>query len=762
MTSEGDVAQSDPAAVTTVIWGTTVNMAQAMNMFRNFILNFCRNDANAGTDDMETDSVPFYPRLLQNLKDSERYNMNLDCSNIRSYRPSLKLYHQLQRYPQEVIPLMDHVLSEIAREMFDDFPEGVQMRVRPFNLERSVNLRQLNPSDIDQLVTVKGILIRSSPLIPDLNLAFFRCHVCDHTVEVETDRGRVDEPTRCPREACKTQNSMRLVHNRCVFADKQICRLQETPDETPDGQTPHTVSMCIYNDLVDVSKAGDRVEITGIFRGVPVRVNPRQRAIKALFKTYVDIVHIKRTDDKRLGVDKSIHAENEYTVDFDEGDSLQEADPVQEQTIIELSQRPDMYDLLSRSIAPSIFGLEDVKKGVLLQLFGGANKFNKEKPGTPRIRGDINILLVGDPGVSKSQLLAYVHKVAPRGVYTSGKGSSAVGLTAYITRDPDSKQLVLESGALVLSDGGICCIDEFDKMSDYTRSVLHEVMEQQTISVAKAGIITTLNARTSILACANPIKSKFDENLSVIENVNLPAPLLSRFDLTYLILDKPNERDDRRLAQHLVGFYVGAEELQRRLVHMDEFVPIETFAKYINYARSKINPVISEDAGEALIDYYVKLRNMGKDGGSNTVTFTTRQLESMIRLAEGHARMRLSLTVDRIDVDEAHRLVHTALQTAAIDPKTGLIDLDLVNTGISSRSRRVHADKRAALRALLQNMDRVSVKWVEAFRMFGDQSDEHIPEYEFNQLLDELSDEGSVHVTGRSNAEKMIRKTGGM
>jgi DNA replication licensing factor MCM4 len=259
--------------------------------------------------------------------------------------------------------------------------------------------------DIDQLVSVKGLLIRSSPVIPDLKQAFFRCSACDHTVSVDNDRGVIAEPTVCAFAECRMKNTMRIVHNRCVFADKQVSRLQETPDETPDGQTPYTVSFCVYDELMDVAKPGDRVEITGIFRGVPVRVNPRQRAIKSLFKTYVDIVHIKRTDKKRIGIDKSAVAENEYQVTFEESDEIQIQSVDDEDEIRELAGRADLYDLLSRSVAPSIFGMEDVKKGVLLQLFGGSHKFSADKAGSPRIRGDLNILLVGDPGVSKSQLL---------------------------------------------------------------------------------------------------------------------------------------------------------------------------------------------------------------------------------------------------------------------------------------------------------------------------------------------------------------------
>ena len=416
-------------------------------------------------------------------------------------------------------------------------------------------MRELNPNDMDKMVSIKGLVIRTTPVIPDMKTAFFRCQVCNHAVNVSLDRGKIAEPTRCPRQACESQNSMQIVHNRCEFADKQVIKLQETPDSVPDGQTPHSVSLCAYEELVDVCKAGDRIEVTGIFRSNPVRINPRQRTIKSLFKTYIDVLHIQKVDKRRLGIDVSTieqELSEQVAGDVQETRKITEEE---EQKIKATAGRGDVYELLSRSLAPSVYEMDDVKKGILLQLFGGTNK-SFEKGGSPKYRGDINVLLCGDPSTSKSQILQYVHKIAPRGVYTSGKGSSAVGLTAYVSRDPETRQVVLESGALVLSDGGVCCIDEFDKMSDSTRSVLHEVMEQQTVSIAKAGIITTLNARTSILASANPIGSKYNINLPVPQNIDLPPTLLSRFDLVYLVLDRIDEQTDRRLARHLVGMYL--------------------------------------------------------------------------------------------------------------------------------------------------------------------------------------------------------------
>jgi len=386
------------------IWGTTLVVAEASKMFEDFLLNFTMADRiRAMREEDPTISIeikpeheqPFYfPRILKEMNELKIYNLNLNCQNLKSYKKSLPLYHQLIRYPQEIIPIMDHVLTEKLAENSDDYTP-VHALVRPYNIGKSINMRDLNPSDIDQLVTIKGLLIRVTPIIPDLQTAFFCCSNCDYSMTVDIDRGKITEPTRCPNDACRASNSMRLIHNRCIYSDKQIWRLQETPDEVPDGQTPHSVSLCCYEDLVDTAKPGDRLEITGVFRAIPVRVNPRQHTIKQLFKTYIDIVHVKHSSSKRISIDENLIGENEAVVKHDEEDNLKYINEEEEKNLINLSQSPDIYERLAASLAPSIFGMEDVKKGVLLQLFGGVNRFTGEN-GAPRIRGDINALIVGE------------------------------------------------------------------------------------------------------------------------------------------------------------------------------------------------------------------------------------------------------------------------------------------------------------------------------------------------------------------------------
>ena len=558
-------------------------------------------------------------------------------------------YNELEMFDPDSADLLiekpDETLEAATKSIVNIDPQrkNAKLNVRFKNVRNNIPLRFLRSEFIGKFIAVDGIVRKTDEIHPRIMSAVFECRSCMRMHEVEQKSNIIHEPAVC--QECGGR-SFRLVQDESRYMDTQTVKLQEPLENLSGGDQPRQINIILEDDLVDTLAPGDKVRITGTLK--TQRDERTKRFNNFIYGNYIEPL------------------EQEFEeLHIDEED---------EEKIIELAKSPDIYQKIIESTAPSIRGYFEVKEAIAFQLFGGTAKVLEDKT---HIRGDMHILIVGDPGIGKSQILKYVSKLAPRGIYTSGKGTSGVGLTAAAVRD-DLGGWSLEAGALVLGDKGNVCVDELDKMREEDRSAIHEALEQQTISIAKAGIMATLNSRCSVLAAANPKFGRFDRYKSIAEQIDLPSPILSRFDLIFIIEDKPNAERDHDLAGHILK------------IHQDSTIPYviepELMRKYIAYARKSVQPTLTKEAAEVLQDFYVTMRSGAIDEES-PVPITARQLEALVRLAEASARIRLSNEVLKEDAQRAIKLQEDCMKQVGYDPDTGKVDIDKVE-GRTSKSER--------------------------------------------------------------------------
>lgn len=500
----------------------------------------------------------------------KQYYCDIDLAHLISYNEELA--HRLTSDPADMIPLFEAALKQCTQRIVFPHDPNISLPQHQLLLHSSVShisIRDLNATNVSHLVRIPGIVIGASTLSSKATLLHIQCRNCEHVQKLAIEGGfsGITLPRVCGRTKIDGEDAdpcpmdpYFVVHESSQFIDQQILKLQEAPDQVPVGELPRHILISADRYLTNRVIPGSRCTVMGVFSIYQPNKGKKDSAV-AIRNPYLRAVGITAdVDHTSLG---SSHFSEEEIQEFEE-----------------MSRLPDLYERFARCIAPSIYGNADIKKAIACLLMGGSKK---QLPDGMKLRGDINVLLLGDPGTAKSQLLKFVEKVSPIAIYTSGKGSSAAGLTASVQRDTQTREFYLEGGAMVLADGGVVCIDEFDKMRDEDRVAIHEAMEQQTISIAKAGITTILNARTSVLAAANPIFGRYDDLKSPGENIDFQTTILSRFDMIFIVRDDHDRNRDERIAKHVMGIHMGNRGVEEQA---EAEIPVDKMKRYVRFCKS--------------------------------------------------------------------------------------------------------------------------------------------------------------------------------
>jgi replicative DNA helicase Mcm len=580
--------------------------------------------------------------------------------------------------------------------------------VRVTHLLGPTQLRKLGSIHIGKLVMVEGIVVRSTPVRPMVMQAAFRCKRCGTITPVKQTGQFLRAPFACSSPDCRAKGPYEFVQEESTFIDSQDLRLQERPEDLPPGQLPRTLHVkLVGTEIVDVARPGDHVSAVGVVRA-------SASTLPGVGKLRTFLLHVDTNSIEVMGKEPETALPS----------------PEEEDKIFELAKDPWIHRKIIGSLAPSIYGYDHIKEAIMYLLFGGVSKILPDLT----IRGELNVLLVGDPGTAKSMLLQYVARVAPRGLYTSGRGTTAAGLTAAVIREKGGG-MSLEAGALVLADKGVACIDEMDKMRPEDRVAIHEAMEQHTVSVAKGGIVATLNARTAVLAAANPALGRYEPHRNVAENISLPVTILSRFDLIFIVRDVPDKETDSKMSEHILEIH------RKGVTPVEPPITLDLLRKYISFAKG-IKPTLTPDALKRLNDFYLAMRSASEAEGS-PVAITARQLEALVRISEARARANLRKEVTAEDAEAAVAIMNRSLKEVGIDVSSSAraMDIDIIMTGRPKSVR----DKLQTVLTTLMSMEK-ETGMVDRVSLLSELDSKHkIGRGEAERLIGQLLREGTVY-----------------